>query len=131
MKKIVLTSLVFSVILLTWCQKSANKEIVSDINPETQILSSAQAEKVCEPFLKYLECALAKTPVAKRAMNEKILLDTKAKLKNETPALIAQQCDTYIQLLNENADKVFKNGCTLEGDTNAKAIEETPSNPEA
>lgn len=116
MKKIHVLSVIFVGALLASCGTKKVDSVIEPIKPESSIQTSAQAAQVCAPFLKYLECTLSKASPAKKDVNKKILEETKNKIEKETPSLIAQQCDTYIRLLNENADIVFKNGCTLEGD---------------
>lgn len=41
-------------------------------------------------------------------------------METDAPDRIAQQCDTYIKVLNENPEIAFKNGCKME---------ETPVSP--
>lgn len=105
-------------------QSSTTSTDDTTITTNTNIESKEQSAKVCAPFIKYLECSLAKAPAAKKELHQKILDDTKKKIENDTPARIAQQCDTYIKVLKENPEIAFKNGCTL--DTAVTATKTTP-----
>ncbi len=123
MKKISLLALGITCLTLVSCGKwSTAGTDNAPITANTNIESKEQSARVCAPFIKYLECSLAKAPEAKKELHKKILDDTKKKIENDTPARIAQQCDTYIKVLKENPDIAFKNGCT---------IEELPSAPVA
>jgi len=124
MKKKTIIALCAAGFILTSCGKSGSVDENAPITAETSIESKAQAAKVCAPFIKYLECSLAKAPAAKKELHQKILDDTKKKIENDTPARIAQQCDTYIKVLKENPEIAFKNGCTL--DTAVTATKTTP-----
>ena len=114
MKKTTIFPLIATVLLLASCGKWNTVDENAPITPETSIESKAQAAKVCAPFIKYLECSLDKAAPARKEIHQKILDDTKRKIENDTPASIAQQCDTYVKVLNENPEIAFKNGCSLE-----------------
>jgi hypothetical protein len=114
MKKITILTLCTTGLLLVSCGKSDTADENTPVTPETSIESKAQATKVCAPFIKYLECSLDKAAPARKEIHQKILDETKRKIENDTPASIAQQCDTYIKVLNENPEIAFKNGCSLE-----------------
>lgn len=115
MKKISLLAAGIICLTLVSCGKSDTASTDNTpITANTNIESKAQSAKVCAPFIKYLECSLAKAPEAKKELHKKILDDTKKKIENDTPARIAQQCDTYIKVLKENPDIAFKNGCTID-----------------
>ncbi len=114
MKKTAIITLCATGLLLVSCGKSGTVDENAPITPETSIESKAQAEKVCAPFIKYLECSLDKAAPARKEIHEKILEETKRKIENDSPDATAQQCDTYIKVLNENPEIAFKNGCTLE-----------------
>lgn len=114
MKKTTILSLLATTLLLVSCGKSDTVDENTPITPDTSIESKDQAAKVCAPFIKYLECSLDKAAPARKEVHEKILNETKRRIENDTPASIAQQCDTYIKVLNENPEIAFKNGCSLE-----------------
>lgn len=114
MKKTTVIILCATGLLLASCGKSDTTNENTPVTPETSIESKDQAAKVCAPFIKYLECSLDKAAPARKEIHEKILEETKRRIENDTPATIAQQCDTYIKVLNENPEIAFKNGCTLE-----------------
>ncbi|MBP6921552.1 hypothetical protein KBB89_03355 [Candidatus Gracilibacteria bacterium] len=101
-------------LLLVSCGKGDTVDDNAPITPDTSIESKAQAAKVCAPFIKYLECSLEKAAPARKEIHQKILDETKRKIENDSPDSIAQQCDTYIKVLNENPEIAFKNGCSLE-----------------
>lgn len=114
MKKITLLTLCATTLILVSCGKSDTVDENTPITPETSIESKAQATKVCAPFIKYLECSLEKAAPARKEVHQKILEETKRKIENDAPDRIAQQCNTYIKVLNENPEIAFKNGCSLE-----------------
>jgi hypothetical protein len=114
MKKTTIIALCASALILTSCGKSSKVDDNAPITPDTSIESKAQAAKVCAPFIKYLECSLEKAAPARKEIHQKILEETKRKIENDAPDSIAQQCDTYIKVLNENPEIAFKNGCSLE-----------------
>lgn len=116
MKKTILSTFVIlsATVFLVSCGKKANPADAGVITANTPIENSAQSAKVCEPFIKYLECSLEKAPEAKKATARKALEDTKARIANDDPARVAQTCDTYIKIMKNNPEMAFKNGCTLE-----------------
>ena len=115
MKKLPLIALCAVALLLTSCGKEKTDTSNTPITPETTIESKEQAAKVCAPFIKYLECSLEKAAPARQEIHKKILEETKRKIENDAPDRTAQQCDTYIKILNDNPEIAFKNGCTVEG----------------
>ena len=129
MKKLSVASFViFSVsILLVSCGKSADPAQAGIITANTPIENSAQSAKVCQPFIKYLECSLEKAPEAKKATARKALEDTKARIANDDPARVAQTCDTYMKVMRDNSEMAFKNGCTLDDGTVAPTSKVTPA----
>ncbi len=129
MKKLPLFAASIICLTLASCgQSSTTSTDDTVITANTNIESKEQSAKVCAPFIKYLECSLAKAPAAKKELHQKILDDTKKKIENDTPARIAQQCDTYIKVLKENPEIAFKNGCTLD-DSTAPAKTTTTAQP--
>lgn len=114
MKKTTFFAICLSTLILASCGKWGSADENTPITPETSIESSAQAAKVCAPFIKYLECSLEKAAPARKEIHKKILEETKRKIENDAPDATAQQCDTYIKVLNENPEIAFKNGCSLE-----------------
>lgn len=114
MKKLPLVTLGIMCLVLVSCGKKSTTASNAPITPDTEIQDKVQSAKVCAPFIKYLECSLEKAPDIKKAIHQKILDDTKKKIENDTPARVAQQCDTYIKILKQNPEIAFKNGCTLD-----------------
>lgn len=114
MKKLSLVTLGIMCLVLVSCGQKSTTASNAPITPDTEIQDKAQSAKVCAPFIKYLECSLEKAPEIKKAIHQKILDDTKKKIENDTPARVAQQCDTYIKILKQNPEIAFKNGCTLD-----------------
>ncbi len=100
-------------ILLTSCGKTGGTANVGEITPDTAIKNSAQAEKVCQPLIEYLQCSLKKAPEAHQDMHQKILDETLKKIKLDDPSRVAQECDTYMKILKESPDIAFKNGCEI------------------
>jgi len=129
MKKLPIIALSIICLTLVSCGKSTTTPSDTTITPNTEIQNKEQSAKVCAPFIKYLECSLEKAPEIKKAIHQKILDDTKKKIENDTPARIAQQCDTYIKILKENPDIAFKNGCTIDDGTTppVKTVTPTPA----
>ncbi len=121
-----LSVLILSSLVLVSCGKSDpnNDPNNLDITPDTEIQNSAQAQVVCAPFIKYLECSLEKASEARKEIHQKILDETLQKINTDAPERIAQQCDTYIKVLKENPDVAFKNGCTLEESTTPETTPE-------
>ena len=117
MKKLFPLILLFATVLLVSCGRDKNANQNTDVTPGTPIENSAQSAKICEPFIKYLECSIEKSPEAKRETAQKALDDTKARIQNDDPARIAQTCETYMKIMTDNPEISFKNGCTLETET--------------
>lgn len=128
MKKLSFVALGIMCLTLVSCGQKNTNSTNAPITTDTEIQSKEQSAKVCAPFIKYLECSLEKAPDIKKAIHQKILDDTKKKIENDTPARVAQQCDTYIKVLKQNPEIAFKNGCTLD-DTVAPAPAKTIVQP--
>ena len=116
MKKITLTTIIIltASLVLVSCGKKTDPAQAGVITPNTPIENSAQSAKVCEPFIKYLECSLEKSPEAKKATAKKALEDTKTRIANDDPARVAQACDAYMKTMKSMPELAFKNGCTLD-----------------
>lgn len=117
MKKVVaVTSLIVLSLSLSscWKSKSANTENVGEIDRNTSIESKAQAQKICDPFMKYLACSLEKAAPTSKVVYEKLINEFKQNLENEAPDRVAQACDFHINLLKENPELAYKNGCNFE-----------------
>ena len=112
-------------LLLVSCGSSSDTAESDEITPGMTIENTAQSAKVCEPFIKYLECSIEKSPEAKRETAQKALDDTKSRIQNYDPARIAQTCETYMQIMRDNPEISFKNGCTLGDETDNTASSET------
>ncbi len=113
---------------LASCGKSTTTDTNSPVSPTASIQTKAQAEKVCAPFIQYLECSFEKAAPARKEIHSKILEETKSKIENDPAERIAQQCDTYIKILKENPEIAFKNGCTLDESPAAAPATPTPKN---
>ena len=77
MKKTPIICLALLALSLTSCGSSDDSLDAVVITPDTEIESRAQSAKVCEPFIKYLECSLEKAPEASKDIHQKIYDDTK------------------------------------------------------
>lgn len=100
------------------------------ITPDTPIETQAQAKKVCEPFIKYLECYVDKAPGAQKAQRKQILQDTRRRIENDTPSLIAQECTSFINFVRENPSVASSNWCFIEDSGVNPTPEKTAENPE-
>lgn len=112
MKKILSLWFVSVAVLLVSCgQKNLDNVIVT---PDTPIEKREQAEKVCEPMIKYITCSLEKSSEAGKWKLQNALKEMQRKINNDEPSKVAQECDNMIKVLTEKANVAFKNWCFVE-----------------
>jgi hypothetical protein len=103
--------LTISTLLVSCGQQNLDTVIVT---ADTPIEEKIQAEKICQPIIKYITCSLEKAPESSKKTFQKALNDMRRKLDNDKPSVVARDCDNMMKVLTEKADKAFKNGCFVE-----------------
>lgn len=103
--------LLLSLFLVSCGQKNLDTIVIT---PETPIENKDQAAKVCEPFIQYINCSIEKAPEAKKLGLQNALKEIQRKIDNDEPAIVAQECNLYIERLNDSPGLAFKNGCTAQ-----------------
>jgi hypothetical protein len=117
MKKLaVVTALIVLSFSLSSCWKSkpAKTENVGEIDRNASIENKAQAQKICAPFMRYLECSLEKAPQASKEVYENLIARLNLDIANEAPDRVAQSCDFNINYLKLNPELAYRNGCNFE-----------------
>ncbi len=133
MKKLLPVSCIVASIFLVSCgQKNLDTIIVT---PDTPIEEKIQAEKVCQPIIKYISCSIEKAPEAGKEKLQNALKEMQRIIDNDKPSEVAQRCDIMVKTLTENADRAFKNGCFIESaytqtDVPEKITPPAPATPE-
>jgi catabolite regulation protein CreA len=130
MKNILTVWLVALSMLLVSCGQKDLDDVI--VTTDTPIEDKIQAEKVCQPIIKYITCSIEKAPEAGKGKLQNALKEMQRKIENDEPSKVAQECDNMVKVLTDKADVAFKNGCFVESaytQAEVPKVEVTPPAP--